>query len=301
MTNVVPRHYRSVSVASVAVPLTESGLRRHLVGLEAYRRTEFIVVRRGEQTALVRVEKAPLEAGPLFAPIVSVELLATPGECAFVADPSVDTAVPTQMARAAAHASAGMPGARCVVVRGRYEHVSFILDPVPIEVTVVEVVPPRPPKLVDQLERVLETADDLPPVALRPRLVDLGADLPAGRLLFPCRGSGAAPPGAEVAYLDERPPRDDWVLVGCARSREIHRWFYGDEPPAVETCPRLLAGEVDRPTIVRCCLRETGVVREGMLVTVPWGASLDEIRAGLRTVLEAVGPSGARGPEWAPV
>ena len=78
--------------------------------------------------------------------------------------------MPTQLARAAAgHA----PGARCVIVRGRYGHVSFILDPAPIRVRVLEVVPPWPPKLVDQLSRVLDLAEDLPPVELVPDLVDL--------------------------------------------------------------------------------------------------------------------------------
>jgi hypothetical protein len=293
--NLIPRRYRSVSVAQVAMPLSEEDLRRHFVGREAYRRTEFVVVRRDEQTAVIHVGKATSDDDPLFSPIVSVELLAGPDDCAYVVDPSVDTAVPTQMTRAAA----AVPAARCVVVRGRYEHVNFVLEPAPLPVAVVEVVPPWPPKLVDQLERVLETSEDLPPVVLEPRLVDLVADRPAGRWLFPCRGSGAAPEGATVAYLDERPPREDWTLVGCARSREIHRWFYGDVPPSVESCPRVLAGEVDRPTIVKCCLHETGISREGLLVTVPWGASLDEIREGLRTVLEAP-DAAARGPEWAP-
>lgn len=308
--NLTARRYRSVAVASMEPPLTEARLQRHLAGREAYRRTELVVVRAGGETALVRVEKAlqgsrgpdPLDPDPLFVPIVSVEVVATAQECAFVVDPSVDTAVPTQMARAAARVRAEAPGVRCVVVLGRYEHVNFILDPAPVEIAVVEVVPPRPAKLVDQLERVLETAEDLPPVVLRPQLVDLVAGRPPGRWLFPCRGSGAAPEGSVVSYLDERPPREDWTLVGCARSREIHRWFYGDLPPGVELCPRQLASDagVDRPTIVKCCLRETGVVREGMLVTVPWGASLAEVLAGLRAAVAVASEAQTARAGWAP-
>jgi hypothetical protein len=295
VTNLVPERYRSVSVATVAVPLTEPELRRHFVGREAYRRTEFIVVHRADATAVVRVTKAAEGAGELFSPIASLELLAGPDECTYVVDPRVDTAVPTQLAGAAGAAS----GARCVVVRGRYEHVNFILDPAPLTIAVVEVVPPHPAKLVDQIQRVLDTAEDLPPVVLEPRLVDLVADRSAGRWLFPCRGSGAAPARGSVAYLDERPPREDWTLVGCARSREIHRWFYGDLPPCVESCPRALAGQVDRPTIVKCCLHEVGIAREGLLVTVPWGASLDEIRRGLHAVVQAA-QAAAKGTQWAP-
>ena len=297
-SNVVPRRYRSVSVATVSVPLTAGELTRWFVGREAYRRTEFVVVHRGRDTAVVRVERAPRDASDrLFQPIAAVELVAGPAECAYVVDPAVDTAVPSDLARAAAT----VPAARCVVVRGRYEHVNFIVDPAPLAIDVVEVVPPEPAKLVDQIRRVLATAEDLPPVELHPRVVDLVAGRGPGRWLFPCRGGGAAPAGSELSYLDERPPRRDWTLVGCARSREIHAWFYGDRPPSIESCPRLLAGAVERPTIVKCCLFEAGVEREGMLVTVPWGATLDEIRAGLRLAVQAA--TEAAGPEeqaWAP-
>src|SRR5262249_28342253 len=79
---------------------------------------------------------------------------------------------------------------------------SFIADPAPVRITVVEVVPPRPAKLVDQLTRVLDLAEDLPPVELVPDLVDLAelaGSRPAGHYLFPCRAGGAGPgrpPGA---------------------------------------------------------------------------------------------------------
>ena len=124
---------------------------------------------------------------PLFSPVTSVTVLARADETTMVDAPDIDTAVPTQLARAAAgHA----PGARCVIVRGLYGHVSFILDPAPVRVRVLEVVPPWPPKLVDQLSRVLDLAEDLPPVELVPELVDLrdlAARRPAARYLFPCR------------------------------------------------------------------------------------------------------------------
>jgi hypothetical protein len=291
--NVVPRRYRSVSVADVDVALTGEDLRSFLVGREAYRRTEFVVARRGEGRALVRVRKASDQ--PLFSPIVEAEMLAGPDECVEVPAPDVDTAIPTQLGRAARDLA---PGARCVIVRGRYEHVSFILDPAPIPVRVTEVAPPHPAKLLDQTERVLATAEDLPPVDLRPEITDieaLAAARPSDRYLYPCRGSGAAPPGAEVAYLDERPSREDWVLVGCDRSREIHRWVYGDEPVSVEMCPRELTEPSEVPTLTKCCMLEFGIEREGNVVVVPWGASFDEIREGLRTLLRVAEPA------WEPV
>ena len=296
MKNLVPARYRSVSVADVEVDLTPAGLLGLLLGREAYRRTAYIVARRGAQAAVVRVEKASDEE--LFSPIVAVELLAGPEDCAVVEDPDVDVAVPSQIARAARRLE---PGARCAVVLGRYRHVNFILNPAPLVVRVVEVAPPDPPKLLDQAQRVLDVSDDLPPIELVPEVVQLGelaAAHPSDRYLLPCRGSGAAPAGAEVDYLDQRPPRRSWTLLGCARSLQFHRWFYGDaEPASVDICPRALAASATGegvPTLTKCCLLEEGVVRDGATVVVPWGASLEEVREGLHRVVEVAEPA------WAP-
>lgn len=327
--NLVPAQYRNVSVADVPVPLDEAALGGHLVARPVYRRTRYLVVRNAGACAVVEVSKE--SELPLFSPVTAVAVIARPEETAFVDAPDTDTAVPTQLARAAA---AHAPGARCVVVRGRYGHVSFIADPAPIRVRVVEVVPPWPPKLVDQLERVLDLAEDLPPVELVADLVDLTSlarTRPAGHYLFPCRagsasqagpraksagqpspGAGAASqpsPRAEVAsqaglgtsdvsYLDEIPQRAPWTLVGCARSRSIHDWFYGGEVPAVDMCPRNLAGRTGQapaptpvPVLTKCCLLEDRVSSDDGLVVVPWGASLAQIRDGLRLALAAGRPA----------
>jgi hypothetical protein len=157
---VYPDRERVVSVLDVDVPLTENALSALLVGREAYRRTRYIVARRDGDVALLEVHKQ--SEAPLFSEIVNVDLLATPDECAVVRDPHLDIAVPSQLAVAAARA----PAARCVVVEGRYEYVGFILDAAPAVIRVLDVIPPEPPKLVDQARRVLAAADDLPPVLL---------------------------------------------------------------------------------------------------------------------------------------
>ena len=215
--NLVPSQYRNVSVADVPAALDEESLRAYLLGRPVYRRTRYIVARRGEASAVVEVSKE--SEVPLFSPVVEMSVLARPDETAFVDAAETDTAVPTQLARVAAEQA---PSARCVIVRGRYGHVSFILDPAPIRIRVVEVVPPWPPKLADQLSRVLDLAEDLPPVELVPHLVDLdelAATRPASHYLFPCRAGEPAQKRApvEVSYLDEIPERAPWTLVGCAR------------------------------------------------------------------------------------
>ena len=280
---VYPDRERVVSVLDVDVPLTEDALSALLVGREAYRRTRYVVARRGGEVALLEVRKQ--SEAPLFSEIVAVDLLARPVECAVVRDPAVDISVPSQLADAAARA----PAARCVVVEGRYEYIGFILDAEPAVIRVVDVIPPEPAKLVDQARRVLAVADDLPPIRLDVDLIDvrrLADDAKPSAVLFPCRASGLVAGDARVAYLDQRPPRADWLLVGCSRSRQIHRWFYGDDPPAVDTCPRERLGDSSTPTLTRCCLIEHGIERDGATVVVPWGANLHEVRHGLVTALD---------------
>jgi len=301
--NLTPDRYREVSVTAVDFPLTAATVRGHLLGREVYRRTRFVVLRSGGNVALAGVTKA--DETPLFSPVVDVTVLALPEETALVEAPDVDTGVPSQLARAARERA---PGVRCVVVAGRHGHVSFLLDPAPIRIRVVDVAPPYPAKLVDQAQAVLDVADDLPPVELVAGVIDL-ADLaatrPAARYLLPCRGSGLVL-GSEAAYLDERPPEADWVVVGCARSREIHRWFYGRDAPYVDMCPRRLAGTDSLwrtpgncmitageraaavPTLTKCCLLEAEAYeRNAGSVVVPWGASLTLIRSALADLVAA--------------
>lgn len=290
--NLVPARDRAVSVAEVDWPLTPAALRAHFLDREAYRRTRYIIARAQDRLALIEVGRRDPDA--LFAPISTVKVLAGPDDCAWVDAPSADTSVPTQMAAAAREHA---PEARCAVVQGRYAHVSFILDPRPIQIRVVDVVPPEPPKLIDQVRRVLDVAEDLPPVELVPDVIDLrslASTRPSAHYLFPCRGSGTTAGEAEVSYLDQRPARHDWVLVGCARSRELHRWFYGNLPDVVETCPRELRSARTEAALLKCCLIEEHVEQDGTAVVVPWGATLDEVREGLEWLVRS------REPTWAP-
>ncbi|MFI6597311.1 hypothetical protein ACIBHX_13735 [Nonomuraea sp. NPDC050536] len=290
-SNLVPSAYRGVSVAHVGRP---GDLRRLFVGREAYRRTRFLVVRDDQGgTALLRVEKESDE--PLFSPIASVEVIAPPGECAYVVAPEADTAVPSTLARIALSLA---PGVRAVVVEGRYGHVSFIVDPDPLLLAVQEIVPPQPPKLVDQVRRVLDVAEDLPPivpVADTVTFQQLASQAPASRYLLPCGGSGVSVAGVPTLYLDQRPPFQQWTLLGCARSREIHDWFYGERPATVEICPRLRTRDPGVATLTKCCMLEDRIEHADGAVVVPWGATLGQVRQALEVVARRWEPS------WRPV
>jgi hypothetical protein len=283
--NFVPGRYRGVSVATVpaGVGLDIAALRAHLVGREAYRRTRFVIARQGDRTALARVIKA--DDTSLFAPIVELTPLAGPDECTFVHEPDADTGIPSVLASVARRRA---PGSRAVVVQGRYAHVNFIIEPRPMRVEVHEVVPPEPAKLLDQAERVLEVAEELPPMELVGRVTDLAglaARMPARHYLLPCRGSGGEVPGAQV----EHPERADWTLLGCTRSQQIHRWFYRADPPTVDFCPRRtggIKGDDGARVLTKCCLQEEHIESGDGWVSVPWGSSLEHVRDALGSLAE---------------
>jgi hypothetical protein len=284
--------YRGLSVQEVDFALTEAAVLGHLRDREVYRRTDFLALRHRGETVLVAVRKASLD--PLFSPVIEARVLSGPDETAWVESADTDVGNATALAQAAD------PAARASVVLGRFQHVNFIWEPAPIAVRVTEVVPPYPPKLFAQAQQVVAYDEDLPPVELVLDAVDvhrLATENPAPEYLLPCRGSGTDL-GAPASFLDTRPAhRGDWTLIGCERSVQFHRHFYGDEPPRVDLCPRKRV-EADGAagfTLTKCCLIERGLEVTGETAVVPWGTSLDEIRDGLRRLLLPLAPEAVQG------
>jgi len=279
--NFIARPYRGVSVQEVDT-LEPMALREHLRSRPVYRRTEFVVAVQGDERALVQLERE--DGDDILVPVRDARVVAGPQDVAFIADETVDTGNATQLARAAARSGRD---ARVYVVDGRFQHVNFIVEPVPLRIRVVEVVPPHPAKLLEMAGSVLEFDEDLPPIELdlaEIDMVELAARHPAEHYLFPCRCAGLDV-GARVDFLDSGPPdAGDWTLVGCERSRQIHAALYGREAAQrVDFCPLVVEdGTADELTLLKCCLLERGIEQDGRRLTVPWGASLDEVRAALR-------------------
>jgi hypothetical protein len=285
--NLVPLPYRRVSVQRYDGSMTVEAISRLLLSREAYRRTDFIVLRgAGEETAVVAITRAENE--PLFSQITSVEVLALPESCVFVHRPEVDTGNRSALAQVAHELGIGSAGT--LIVQGLYDHVNFIHHPHPLLVRVVEVAPPEPPKLYGLARQVLSYAN-LPPILLeleRIEVRDLADSVRPVSYLVPCRSGGLDDLPAPVHFLDEHPERQDWTMIGCERSLQFHRHFYGDEPPRVEMCPRLIAGKRSESTLVKCCLLETHIEQDGDMMIVPWGADLAMVEAALRKLAEEV-------------
>ena len=86
-------------------------------------------------------------------------------------------------------------------------------------------------------------------------------------------------------YLDERPERHDWVLVGCERSRQIHNHIYGEDCPSIELCPRKLFDPRATLALMRCCMVEKRVELSGRVAFVPWGAELPLVEEAITVLL----------------
>jgi hypothetical protein len=282
--NTITRPYRGLSVQETDVPLTPAAIEGLLRHREIYRRTAFLVLRNGGQTALVAIR--PSDPDPLFSPVAELRVLSGPATTQWITDPAVDVGNASGLAAAAREHQ--RDGILAYVVQGKFEHVNFIWRPAPVRIHVTEVIPPHPPKLLAMAEQVVGYDEDLPPVELildAVDLADLAARHPAPHYLLPCRGSGF-PAGSEVSFLDTHPSyREDWLLIGCERSRQFHQHFYGAAPRQVDLCPRArAAGQPGAPVLAKCCLLERGVEVDGPTAVVPWGANLDEVRAALRAL-----------------
>jgi hypothetical protein len=279
--NFVPLPYRRVSYQPYEGAMTEAAIRAHLLAREVYRRTDVVVLHKAEhELTVAAVQRAGSDA--LFARVEAVEVLALPADCVFIRSSETDPANRSALAKLAREHRVGSD--RTAVVQGAFDHINIIHRPDPLVLRVVEVAPPDPPKLYKMAEHVLSYAD-LPPICLEIERIDLRelcARVRSEAYLVPCRSGGLNDLGAPVYFLDERPPvRRPWTLIGCERSLQFHRHYYGDEPPRVEMCPRRLTPASGRPTLLKCCLLEFDIEHDGMTAVVPWGADLPMVEQAL--------------------
>lgn len=282
-----PGHCKEVSVKKVDFRLTEDSVTRFLTGKKAYLRTRFYIFNSGDEWAVAEVQK--LDAREILQPIASVKVLALPRETSFVEDVSLDVLSASRMGRLRE-----MMHSRCIVVRGKAEHVSFFIDEQPSKLTIFDVVPPGPSKLVSLVDSVLES--DLQDRFVKYEVVEIDlnelaerADAPT--IMFPCRASGLRS-DVKTFYLDETPPLSEedakgLTLIGCSLSARIFKAVYGVEPNLRSMCPEGLLAErkIDGPVLIKCCKVREGFDVKGNVAIVPWGARITEVSQALRAVL----------------
>lgn len=281
--NFMPLPYRRISVQRVSVPLNPQSLRQYFLGKEAYMATDYVVLHNAEQTAIVELTKK--DGTGLFREITALDLIAGPDQCIHVVDAAVDTACRNQMAETAR--LRGIGPNQALIVEGRYGHVNFLIAPEPIDISVIDLIPPLPSRLMDLAYSAVAQRPDLPPIVFSPRFVDLSAlafQHPAATHMFPCRASGLIGPGPTV-YLDEHPVDQDVLLIGCERTEQIYHHFYGRTPRRIETCPMKATSDQTSLILSRCCGLQDDISINGNVAFVPWGCDREHV---LRAIRELV-------------
>jgi len=285
----IPDHCKIVSIRNVDFPLTSRGIAEHVKGKKAYTRTEYLILRSGEDLAVIRVEK---ENGvELFRPISRFEVISLPSDTVYVEDQRIDVMNASQMARLSREHDG-----KTVVVSGMFNHVSLVKDEHGLELRVMDVVPPHPSKLSVLVERALDSfLVELPivPIFENIDLNDLARNVKTPSVIFPCRASGIIS-DKPIHFLDETPEiEDECTLIGCDLSRRIFSSTYRKDIAHVNICPRDLAPRDGLPRIVKCCKVKEGYELDGCTSVVPWGATAKDVAEAIRALFDRNSPSGA--------
>ena len=177
----------------------------------------------------MRIVREPGDA--ILVPVADAEIVASPGEMAFVDAPEIDTGNATQMPPPPPRAARARACTSSRAVPARELHRRAGAD----RRRVVEVVPPEPPKLLEMARAVVDVDEDLPPLELdfradRPARAGRGAPRRPLPVSLPLRAASSSTARA-CDFLDAGARRRRPApLVGCERSRQIHAALYGHEP-----------------------------------------------------------------------
>lgn len=282
-----PTHCSSVSTKRVSFPLTEDDINNNLLNKPAYKKTEYIILNNGNDWAVVSVNKA--DAINLFTRITAVEVISLPDSTKYLEDRSIDVLSPTRMAEKAQELDT-----ETLVVKGMFEHVSFIHKEKLLPLMVFEVVPPEPPKLTELVRGALNSGNVSKPVRIMPKIMDLRViadNCTSQNIVFPCRASGLTS-DKKTFYLDQRPEisseeKSSISLIGCDLSLRIFNTLYDVEPEFFNFCPKRQAMDLqsELTIITKCCEVKQGYTRIGNIVIVPWGATQREVEDALNDLL----------------
>lgn len=308
---IMPSHCRQVSMVETRQDISndEKALREIAFDKEVYETTQYLLVGNEKQGfAILEVKKK--DSQKLFQKIINVNVLALGSECTLIVDSTVDVLNPNQLVPLALKTHQKSEK-NATIVLGKHSHVSFALvrgEPQLDKIEVVDVVPPRPGKLVSMIKDAMKVGlinravdievREIDLIELAKKTLDKGAEV----VFFPCKSSGITPQsvGAETFFLDKEIPtilkkgHKRLGLVGCDISLEVLQHLSGrdfDRAKIVfeQICPeKAVLNKL--PFITKCCKLREGykpILEGGPLgVIVPWGARLKEVSDALNWLLQ---------------
>ena len=124
-----PQHCKEVSLKRVSFPLTKEAIKKNLIGRLAYKKTKYIALNNDDDWAIVGIVKSP--GLDLFRDIEDVDIISLPDTTTYLEDDEIDVLSPTRMAEKAEEV-----GTESLILKGKFEHISFIHKEKFIPVTV---------------------------------------------------------------------------------------------------------------------------------------------------------------------
>lgn len=286
-----PKHCREVGVKNVTFSLTKEEIKKNLLNKPAYKRTDYLVLVNKDDRAVVKVKRSQSEE--LFSQIEDVDIISLPDSTKYLEDPLINVLSPTQMAETALKQKA-----ETLVVKGMFEHISFIHNEELVPLVVYDVMPPEPPKLMKLVHTALYSGSVGIPIKTLPNIQDLREITKMctkNNIVFPCHASELKS-DKKTFYLDQDPEfQEDEVsdicLIGCDLSLRIFKTLYKTEPEFFNFCPRKRAKDTksEHKTITKCCELKEGFEHMGNIVVVPWGATQKEVEDALNHLFSDVG------------
>ncbi|MCL1811618.1 MAG: hypothetical protein FWG41_05320 [Methanomassiliicoccaceae archaeon] len=273
-------HCKDISLRDVDFPLTEKSISDAVLSWNVYVRTEYLVLRNGNDLAVIRVSKEGAEG--LFRKVGGVETISLPKDTFFIKDPAVDVLnVPALAAISERHPR------KTIVIEGMFSHIGLILGMKVLKLRVIDNIPPAPSKLRVLVDAALSSGfidHPIIPEHIDIDLFDKVRQVETEAAMFPCRVSGLK---AEMPFyfLDAAPEiKHEVTLIGCDLSKRIYHSIYGKDPGFINVCPADAVPKDGIKTIVKCCGVKEGHVIEGNTVKVPWGATVPEVVSALNAL-----------------
>jgi hypothetical protein len=274
----LPSHCRHVSVHKVDYKLEPEIIKNKLKDSKIYKGTDYLILNKNNEWSIVKIEKTPRRG--LFWQVSGVQVISEPKNTVFLEDNKVNVLNNNSMALAATK----FPN-KTVVVKGTFEHVSFYQPGPTVELFLLEVVPPHPPKLNTLVKNLLEYKSFEKPIITSEKIIDISEmldDKDNKIHILPCNASGFDS-DKNVCYLDECPKldeidKDNITLVGCELSLRIFKELYDFEPKFINICPAKLAEKYaqEKKVLVKCC-KVNDFDKKGNIYMVPWGATYDNL------------------------
>lgn len=274
----MPEHCRHVSMRRVNYELIDNKLKSELIDSKIYKGTDFLILNRQNEWTVAKIEKTPRRG--LFWRVTGVKIVSKPDETIYLNDSEVDVLNKNSMAQAAK----AYPD-KTVIIKGAFEHVSFFKPESVVELLVLEIIPPKPPKLNTLVKNILKIKSFSKPIIISEKIIDIGKMLRSDEnsiFVLPCNASGLSADN-KVWYLDEFPKinndeRKNITLVGCDLSLRIFKELYEFEPKFINICPTKLAEKYTKSdqVLMKCC-KINAFERKGNLFLVPWGVTYSDL------------------------